>query len=72
MERVVDELKLKKIYLWLLHKDVMKGNFLYRVLKSLTTASDFAEMLRMYNQAANSAGNNPNLPKINKMGQPSR
>ena len=26
----------------------------------------------MYNQAANSASNNPNLTKINKMGQPSR
>ena len=44
MERVVDELKLK-IYLWLLHKDVMKGEFLYTVLKSSTTASDYAEML---------------------------
>ena len=73
MERVVSELKLKKFYLWLLHKDVMKGEFLYRVLKSSTTASDYAEMLRMYNvQAANSASNNPNLTKINTMGQPSR
>ena len=73
MERVVNELKLRKIYLWLLHKDVMKGEFLYRVFTSSTTASDYAELLRMYNvQTAHSASNNPNLPKVNKMGQPSR
>ena len=71
-QHVVHALKQKKIYLWLIHENVMKGEFLYRVLKSSTTASDYAEMLRMNDEAATSAQTNPNLTKINKKGQPSR
>ena len=73
IQHVFHALKQKKIYLWLLHENVMKGEFLYRVLKSSTIASDYAEMLRMYNaQAATSAQTNPNLTKINKKGQARR
>ena len=70
---IIYALRQKRIFLWLRYEDVNKGEYVYTVLKSNTTQSDYDEMVRMYNaQAASSAQSNPNLTRINKNGLPSR
>ena len=70
---IIYALRQKRIFLWLRYENVNKGEYVYTVLKSNTTQSDYDEMLRMYNaQAASSAQSNPNLTRINKNGLPSR
>ena len=62
VEHVIDELRMKGIYLWTLN-----GNeLLFKVLKSGTTPAQYQAMLNKYNAAG------PGPTKVNKKGYPHR